>query len=38
MDLRELADYKETFSQGATENLIVRVEKSLEIIEEYLNK
>jgi len=38
MDLRELTDYKETFSQGAAGNLIVRVEKSLEIIEECLNK
>lgn len=36
MDLRELADYKETFSQGAAESLISRVEKSLISIEEYL--
>ena len=37
MDLREMADYKETFSQIAAENLINRVEKSLEKIQEYLN-
>lgn len=36
MDLREMADYKESFSQGAAESLINRVEKSLEKIEEYL--
>lgn len=36
MDLRELADYKETFSQGAAENLIKRVEKAIETIEEYI--
>ena len=36
MDLREMADYKESFSQGAAGSLINRVEKSLEKIEEYL--
>lgn len=36
MDLRELADYKESFSQVAAESLINRVENSMGKIEDHL--
>lgn len=38
MDLRELADYKETFSQNGAETLIKNVEKAMELIKEYFKK
>jgi len=36
MDLREMADYKETFSRNGADLLIHGVEESIRIIEEYL--
>lgn len=37
MNLREIADYKETYSQAGAENIIASVENGLKEIEKLLN-
>ena len=37
MELRELADYKEIFSENGAEQLIINVDKALTKIQKYLS-